>query len=105
MVHLVRTKKLRSGKRVVRSLRTIHNPPTTLTEKDGKRLIAVDIDHKWAVARLDGMIDPASGNASLNTTSCEVRGYLKGRNFEVVGYNFEARITNENLRRKPVKLG
>lgn len=93
-VHLVRTKKLKSGKNVVRSLRTIHNPKTILIPNGSKTTITVDIDHKWAAIEMVGAVDRHTAVASMDTKSLELRGYLQGRGFKVVGYNFTANITN-----------
>jgi hypothetical protein len=95
-IHLVRSKKLRSGKFATRHLKTIYNPKTTIDEKG---VITVDVDHRWAEGQLNGQTNLSQGSVALNeTTPLVLKGYLKGRGFKLVGYNLEARITNTNRR-------
>jgi hypothetical protein len=93
-VHLVRPKKLKSGKGAVRNLKTILNPKTTV--KDG--IITVDINHRWAAGRLVGTVDLAKGVIKMDVIKLDCKGYLNGRSFAVAGYSLKANITNTNRR-------
>jgi hypothetical protein len=93
-------KKLKGGRNVRRSHRIIRNAKTTI---EGS-VITVDFDHRWANGQMVGAIDTAKGTLSLNEKSLELKGYLYGRKFELIGYTPVASITNTNRRSTPGKL-
>lgn len=68
----------------------IHNPKTTIGING---VITVDIDHPWASGQMVGKVDKDAGTVSFNDSTLDYRGYLKGRNFKLVGYNLDVRFT------------
>lgn len=95
-LHLIRTKKLKSGAVVVRSRKTITNVKTTTTKTTGQDKLVTEFDHKWATGSMSAVLNRVTGDFEAVVDSCELRGYLKGRGFKLEGYGLSANITNTN---------
>jgi hypothetical protein len=93
-------KQLKGGKKVMRNHRIIRNAKTTFNGT----AITVDFDHRWAKGQMVGMFDQAKGSLSLNPSSLELKGYLYGRKFELIGYTPHVQMTNLNRRKDPGRL-
>lgn len=89
-IHLVRSKKLKSGKVATRHHKIIYNPKTSVGI-DGA--ITVDVDHRWASGQMVGKVDKNAGTVHFEDKPLEYKGYLKGRNFKLIGYNLDVRFT------------
>ncbi|MNQ03246.1 hypothetical protein D3C85_159440 [compost metagenome] len=75
---------------MTRHHKVIHSPKTTVSILG---VITVDIDHQWASGQMVGKVDKATGTVSFNDSTLEFKGYLKGRNFKLIGYNLDVRFT------------
>lgn len=59
-------------------------------------VITVDIDHRWASGQMTGKVDKGAGTINMTDNTLVFKGYLKSRNFKLVGYNLDVRFTNIN---------
>jgi hypothetical protein len=97
-IHLIRTKKLKSGVVIVRHRKTITDAKTTTVKVGDQLKLTAVFDNKWAVGSMSGTLDITTGNFSATVDSCELRGYLRGRGFKPLGYGLSA--NNTNIRRR-----
>lgn len=104
MVHFVRVKKLKGGRTTTRNIRTVHKPKTSVKIEGGKTVIDVIIDRHDVSASLTGTLDRSAGTIQMTPTSVVLKGYMKGRNFEMVGYNLDVKLTNPTRRSKGLCL-
>lgn len=77
----------------MRNHKVIHITKTTVNADGG---ITVDIDHQWASGQMMGKVDKGAGTVIMTDNTLVFKGYLKSRNFKLVGYNLDVRFTNIN---------
>jgi hypothetical protein len=101
-IYLVRMKKLKGGRMAVRSKRVIpvHHLKHNVTGNQHGTKMIVDFDHKYGAGQMIGLIDKAKGVVNFDAKAFIPEGYLKGRGFQLMGYDLHAACTNLNARRR-----
>lgn len=102
-VYLLRLKKKGTVKHI-RNMRKV-TINTSVIERRAKPeggmvdVIKADFDHKWGSGRLIGEIDKVKGTVRFDLVEFTPKGYLRGRDFFLAGYDMKANITNLGQRR------
>lgn len=99
VLHFVRTKKLKSGRVVVRNRKMLFNPKHSVEVVDGVTYIDVEFDNHLAVGKMRGILDPVTGNFRATVSDCKLLGYLVGRGFSLMGYNLKVNHTATGKKR------
>lgn len=99
---LVRMKKLKGGRKAIRTIRKIpiHALKHTVSGNQYGTKLVVDFDHKYGAGQMIGMVDKVKGIVNFDAKAFIPEGYLKGRGFELAGYDLKANLTNLNARRR-----
>lgn len=98
-IYVVRRKKLKGGRTAIRSLRTLRRLSQTIEPAEGGRQLIVDILDPHVKGQFIGLIYD-EGHVTFTPRDIEFSGYMKGRGFEITGYDLEARRTTLNARAK-----
>lgn len=105
-IYLIRMKKLKGGRMVIRNKRVIpahylkHN---VIGNQHGSKMV-VDFTHKHGTGQMIGIIDKAKGIVNFDAKAFIPEGYLKGRGFQLMGYDLHAVKTNLNTRRNGCRM-
>lgn len=92
-LYLVRVKQLKGGRRAIRNLRRL-TPKTEQVQAPKGILLKVSYEGTHGLIQMEGLVDQVSDRITVNPTRVELKGYLKTRRFELLGYDLNAIRTN-----------
>jgi len=102
-IYIVRAKRLSSKRSVTRSSVRVKAVNTSVKVVDAwTHELTVEFDHPKIEGVLLGKLDPTTGTVKMDSSSLQLKGYLKSRRFKVTGYDLSASRVNTIKRKRKV---